>query len=100
MVTDDDILKSFLIFPYLTAEQVCSLHLRKTSLTWIKTRLLGLIGKEEDDTIPKYLLRGKEKHHNHKWDPYLYTLGKEGMKHLKKLGQDKPRFYPTPIDPF
>lgn len=93
MVTDDDLLKSFLIFPYLTAEQVCSSHYSRGSLTYVKTRVLDLVREG-------LLLRGKEKHHNHEWDPYLYTLGKEGMKQLKKLGQDIPHFYPLPVETF
>jgi hypothetical protein len=89
-------LKSFLLFPYLTPHQVCDLHLAKTSFKWAEKRLLRLIGSEKDDAIPKYLRRGKEKRHNKTWDPYLYTLSLQGMRHLEKLGQDRPHFYPTP----
>lgn len=96
MVTDDDILKSFLVFPYLTPHQVCDLHLSKGSFKYVEKRLYKLIGDEKDDKVPKYLHRGKEKRHGKTWDPYLYTLSLHGMRHLEKLGQDKPRFFSMP----
>jgi hypothetical protein len=94
--TDIAIMKSLLIFPYLTAEQICSLHYSKTSMTYLLMRLAWLTREPVDTKEKIYLRRDKEKRHAKSWDPYLYTLSLQGMRHLEKLGQDRPHFYPAP----
>jgi len=79
--TDLAILKSFLIFPYLTAEQVCELHYSRGSLKYVQERLPWLV-KEG------YLHRTRERPTAS--TPYLYTLALKGT---RTLGE-KPIFYP------
>ena len=76
--TDFAILRSFLIFPYLTAEQVCSLHYSPTSLKYVMGRLAWLA--EE-----RYLHRIEQP-----LQPYWYSLALHGT---RTIG-DTPRFYP------
>jgi len=75
---DIDILKAFLIFPYLTAEQVCSLFYSPNSLKYVMARLLWL-------TEERYLNRIEQP-----LQPYWYSLALRGT---RTIG-DRPVFYP------
>jgi hypothetical protein len=97
MLKDRDIaiLQSFLIFPYMTPQQVCSYVANGKSFTQIQDRLLFLSGEKRDEAGNKrdhqvrYLHRTREEK---SLKPYLYSLALRGTRELKQ----KPVFYGQP----
>ncbi len=78
---DKDILRSFLIFPYLTADQVCRLHYSEKSLKYVMARLAWLSSEEEH-----YVHRTPKE----KLYPHLYSIALRGTRKVEEV----PIFYP------
>ena len=75
---DEAILHSFILYPYLTIDQVTRFHYRSGSATYVSTKLKTLAEQ-------KYLFRPKRLSAT---TPYVYCLGSRGVRFLRRQGVD------------
>jgi hypothetical protein len=81
---DENILHSFILYPYLTIDQITRLHYKKGSATYVSTKLKTL-------AYQKYLFRP---HRLSATIPYVYCLGIRGVRFLRTQGVDVA-FHPS-----
>ncbi|SRR6266487_2836033 len=85
------ILASFVTYPMLTVEEVCKLHYRTESASYVNKLLSGLVKK-------KLVVRPERPHVS---KPYFYHLSRRGVKFLTNNGLTAtftPYAYPSQID--
>jgi hypothetical protein len=82
--TDEAILHSFTLYPYLTIDQITRLHYARGSATYVSTKLKTL-------AYQKYLFRP---HRLSATIPYVYCLGIRGVRFLRIQGVDVS-FHPS-----
>jgi len=84
---DEAILRVFVTYRGLTAEQVTRLLYSSGSLTYVRVKLLELVGE-------KYLTRFQYPTVSSGTTPFVYTLGPSGIRYLTAIGMELAGFKP------